>query len=138
MNNYYLDSRKEVITNNAYQNIFKYTDKLIRTKDEYIDNVINSEDVLNAKTIDEKLSMLTKDSLDYINKKGKFDDNSPINKDKEDYLLAMERSPIKDTEIKHILNLALTDEINNHEVYMKGIDQSYNYEGYITYKTEEL
>lgn len=57
---------------------------------------------------------------------------------KEDYLLAMERSPIKDTEIKHILNLALTDEINNHEVYMKGIDQSYNYEGYITYKTEEL
>lgn len=58
--------------------------------------------------------------------------------DKEDYLLAMERSPIKDTEIKHILNLALTDEINNHEVYMKGIDQSYNYEGYITYKTEEL
>ena len=58
--------------------------------------------------------------------------------DKEDYLLAMERSPIKDTEIKHILNLALTDEINNHEVYMKGIDQSYNYEGYIIYKTEEL
>lgn len=58
--------------------------------------------------------------------------------DKEDYLLAMERSTIKDTEIKHILNLALTDEINNHEVYMKGIDQSYNYEGYITYKTEEL
>lgn len=58
--------------------------------------------------------------------------------DKEDYLLAMERNPIKDTEIKHILNLALTEEINNHEVYMKGIDQSYNYEGYITYKTEEL
>lgn len=58
--------------------------------------------------------------------------------DKEDYLLVMERSPIKDTEIKNILNLALTDEINNHEVYMKGIDQSYNYEGYITYKTEEL
>lgn len=40
--------------------------------------------------------------------------------------------------IKHILNLALTEEINNHEVYMKGIDQSYNYEGYIIYKTEEL
>lgn len=95
MNNYYLDSRKEVITNNAYQNIFKYTDKLIRTKDEYIDNVINSEDALNAKTIDEKLSILTKDSLDYINKKGKFDDNNPINKDKEDYLFNQSLDPFE-------------------------------------------
>lgn len=58
--------------------------------------------------------------------------------DKEDYLLAMERSPIKDIEIKHILKEALTDEINSREVYMKGIDHSYYYEGYITYKTEEL
>ena len=58
--------------------------------------------------------------------------------DKEDYLLAMERSPIKDIEIKHILKTALTDEINSREVYMKGIDHSYYYEGYITFKTEEL
>lgn len=58
--------------------------------------------------------------------------------DKEDYLLAMERSPIKDIEIKHLLKSALTDEINSREVYMKGIDYSYYYEGYVTFKTEEL
>ena len=58
--------------------------------------------------------------------------------DKEDYLLAMERSPIKDIEIKHLLKSALTDEINSREVYMKGIDHSYYYEGYMTFKTEEL
>ena len=58
--------------------------------------------------------------------------------DKEDYLLAMERSPIKDIEIKHILKAALTDEINSREVYMKGIDHSYYYEGYTSFKTEEL
>ena len=58
--------------------------------------------------------------------------------DKEDYLLAMERSPIRDIEIKHVLNQALTDEINSREIYMKGIDTSYYYEGYVTYKTEEL
>lgn len=58
--------------------------------------------------------------------------------DKEDYLLAMERSPIKDIEIQHLLKSALTDEINSREVYMKGIDYSYYYEGYVTFKTEEL
>lgn len=58
--------------------------------------------------------------------------------DKEDYLLAMERSPIKDIEIKHILKNALTDKINDREIYMKGIDHSYYYEGYNTYKAEEL
>ncbi len=58
--------------------------------------------------------------------------------DKEDYLLAMERSPIKDIEIKHILKEALTDDIDSREVYMKGIDHSYYYEGYTTFKTEEL
>ena len=58
--------------------------------------------------------------------------------DKEDYLLAMERSPIKDIEIKHHLKNALTDEINSREVYMKGIDHSSYYEGYTTFKTEEL
>lgn len=58
--------------------------------------------------------------------------------DKEDYLLAMERSPIRDIEIKHVLRMALTDEVDSREVYMKGIDHSYYYEGYTTYKTEEL
>ena len=58
--------------------------------------------------------------------------------DKEDYLLAMERSPIKDIEIKHILKNALTDKINDRELYMKGIDNSYHYEGYTAFKAEEL
>ncbi len=58
--------------------------------------------------------------------------------DKEDYLLAMERSPIKDIEIKHILKQALTDKIDDREVYMKGIDHSYYYEGYVIYKAEDL
>ena len=58
--------------------------------------------------------------------------------DKEDYLLAMERSPIRDIEIKHILKQALTDKINDRDVYMKGIDQSYYYEGYSIYETSDL
>lgn len=58
--------------------------------------------------------------------------------DKEDYLLAMERSPIRDIEIKHILKAALTNEIDNRDIYMKGIDTSYYYEGYTTFKTEDL
>ena len=76
--------------------------------------------------------------LDHILKTeiGKVVDWSKV--DKEDYLLAMERSPIKDVEIKVLLKGALTDEINSREVYMKGIDHSYYYEGYTTFKTEEL
>ena len=58
--------------------------------------------------------------------------------DKEDYLLAMERSPIKDVEIKVLIKNALTDNIDDREVYMKGIDASYYYEGYNTFKSEEL
>lgn len=58
--------------------------------------------------------------------------------DKEDYLLAMERSPIKDVEIKYILKQALTDRTEDRELYMKGIDHSYYYEGYAVYKTKEL
>ena len=58
--------------------------------------------------------------------------------DKEDYLLAMERSPIKDIEIKHILKAALTNQINDREMFMKGIDHSYYYEDYTTFKTEDL
>lgn len=76
--------------------------------------------------------------LDHIlkNEIGKVVDWSKV--DKEDYLLAMERSPIKDVEIKVLLKGALTDEINSREVYMKGIDHSYYYEGYTTFKTENL
>lgn len=58
--------------------------------------------------------------------------------DKEDYLLAMERSSIKDIEIKYLLKNALTDKINDREIYSKGIDHSYYYEGYTIYKTKEL
>ena len=58
--------------------------------------------------------------------------------DKEDYLLAMERSPIKDVEIKVLLKAALTDDVNSREVFMKGIDHSYYYEGYMTFKAEDL
>ncbi len=76
--------------------------------------------------------------LDLMLKKGisKVVDWSKV--DKEDYLLAMERSPIKDTEIKVVLRSALTSDITNRELYMKGIDHSYYYEGYTTFKTEEL
>ena len=58
--------------------------------------------------------------------------------DKEDYLLAMERSPIRDTEIKYVLKQTLTDKVTDRTIYMKGIDHSYYYEGYTLYKVEEL
>jgi len=58
--------------------------------------------------------------------------------DKEDYILAMERSPVRDIEIKHILKNALTDKIDDRKLYMKGIDNSYHYEGYTAFKTDEL
>ncbi len=76
--------------------------------------------------------------LDMILKKeiNKVIDWSKVNK--EDYLLAMERSPIKDTEINLLLKDALTDKVNDREVFMKGIDTSYQYEGYYTYRTEDL
>lgn len=76
------------------------------------------------------LDMILKNNLN------KVVDWSKINK--EDYLLAMERSPIKDTEIKLLIENALTDRINDRTVYMKGIDTSYEYEGYYTYKMENL
>ncbi len=76
--------------------------------------------------------------LDCILKKeiGKVIDWSLV--DKEDYLLAMERSPIRDIEIKHILKKALIDQIHDRELFMKGIDHSYYYEDYTTFKAEEL
>ena len=76
--------------------------------------------------------------LDCILRKemGKVVDWSQV--DKDDYLLAMERSPIKDIEIKHILKAALTDKINDREMFMKGVDHSYYYEDYTTFKAEQL
>lgn len=76
--------------------------------------------------------------LDHIlkNEIGKVVDWSKV--DKEDYLLAMERSPIKDVEIKVLLKGALTEEIYSRDIYMKGIDYSYYYEGYTTFKTKNL
>lgn len=76
--------------------------------------------------------------LDHIlkNEIGKVVDWSKV--DKEDYLLAMERSPVKDIELKHLLKKALTGEVNSREIFMKGIDRSYYYEGYEMFKTEEL
>ena len=76
--------------------------------------------------------------LDCMLKKeiGKVIDWSQV--DKEEYLLAMERSPIKDIEIKHVLKNAMTDKIDDREMFMKGIDHSYYYEDYTTFKTEEL
>lgn len=76
--------------------------------------------------------------LDLMLKKeiGKVIDWSMV--DKEDYFMAMERSPVKDIEIKHILREALIDDINDREIYMKGIDYSYYYEGYAEFKAEEL
>ena len=67
---------------------------------------------------------------------GKVIDWSKV--DKEDYLLAMERSPIRDIEIKYVLKNALTDEIDSREMYMRGIDHSYYYEGYTAFKADEL
>lgn len=80
----------------------------------------------------------TRISLDLMLKKeiGYVVDWSKV--DKEDYLLAMERSPIKDIEIKFLLKNSLTDNVNDREIYMKGIDHSYYYEGYYVYKTQEL
>ncbi len=76
------------------------------------------------------LDLILKDSLKIVVDWSKVDKN--------EYLLAMERSPIKDIEIKHILKQALTTEIDNREIYMKGIDASYHYEGYSVYKTADL
>ena len=58
--------------------------------------------------------------------------------DKEDYLLAMQRSPIRDIEIKHVLRGALISDIDDREIYMEGLDASYYYEGYIVYNSKDL
>lgn len=120
----------------------------------YLKDVLNKIDSMPQNTFDEIIKKYvemniahpfregngrsTRIWLDMILKKelNKVIDWSKI--DKEDYLLAMERSPIKDTEIKLLLQNALTDKINDRQIFMKGIDISYQYEGYYNYKLEEL
>ena len=120
----------------------------------YLEDVLSKIDEMPQKTFDDIIKKYiemniahpfregngrsTRIWLDMILKKeiNKVVDWSKI--DKEDYLLAMEISPIKDTEIKLLLKSALTDKINDRTVYMKGIDVSYGYEGYTTYSIEEL
>ena len=120
----------------------------------YLKNALESIDNMKQSTFDEIVEKyvemniahpfregngrITRIWLDLIFKKelGVVVDWSKV--DKEDYLLAMERSPIRDIEIKHILKNALTEDINNRLIYMKGIDNSYHYEGYNAYKTENL
>lgn len=120
----------------------------------YLENSINYIDKMPQSTYDEIIEKYVEMNiahpfregngrsmriwLDLILKKelGKVIDWSKI--DKEDYLLAMERSPIRDIEIKFVLKNALTDKINDRDIYMKGIDASYYYEGYNVYKTSEI
>ena len=120
----------------------------------YLEDILNKIDHMPESTFDEIIKKYvemnvahpfregngrsTRIWLDMILKKNihKVIDWSKVNK--EDYLLAMERSPIKDTEINLLLKNALTDDINNREIYMKGIDVSYNYEGYNTYSINDL
>lgn len=120
----------------------------------YLDSVLNKIDEMPQKTYEDIIKKYiemniahpfregngrsTRIWLDLILKKelNKVVDWSKINK--EDYLLATERSPIKDTEIKLLLQSALTSDVNNRTIYMKGIDNSYYYEGYNTYSLKEL
>lgn len=120
----------------------------------YLEDVLSKIDEISQDTFDEIIKKYvemniahpfregngrsTRIWLNMILKKklGKVVDWSKVNK--EEYLLAMERSPIKDLEIKVLLESALTDKINDRDVYMKGIDASYRYEGYNTYSSSEL
>ncbi|MBQ9181558.1 MAG: Fic family protein [Bacilli bacterium] len=113
--------------------------KIDKMPQDNIDNIIKKYVEMNvAHPFREGNGRSTRIWLDMIlkNEIGKVVDWSKVNK--EEYLLAMERSPIKDTEIKILLENALTDKVNDREVYMKGIDVSYQYEGYNTYSMDEL
>ena len=133
---------------NIYKNNFRfasamYLEEALKKIDEMpqsnFDEIIEKYIEMNiAHPFREGNGRSTRIWLDLILKKQihKVIDWSNVNK--EDYLLAMERSPIKSTEIKFLLKQALTNEINNREVYMKGIDASYNYEGYNLYSIESL
>lgn len=114
-------------------------DKINNMPEDNFDNIIKKYIEMNiAHPFREGNGRSTRIWLDMILKKelGKVVDWSKI--DKEEYLLAMERSPIKDIEINILFKNALTDKINDREVYMKGIDTSYKYEGYNTYTMDEL
>ena len=113
--------------------------KIDKMPEDNFDNIIKKYIEMNvAHPFREGNGRSTRIWLDMILKKelGKIVDWSKVNK--EEYLLAMERSPIKDTEINILLKNALTNKINDREVYMKGIDTSYKYEGYNTYTMDEL
>lgn len=113
--------------------------KIDKMPQDNIDNIIKKYVEMNvAHPFRECNGRSTRIWLDMIlkNEIGKVVDWSKVNK--EEYLLAMEQSPIKDTEIKILLENALTDKVNDREVYMKGIDVSYQYEGYNTYSIDEL
>ena len=113
--------------------------KIDNMPEDNFDNIVKKYIEMNvAHPFREGNGRSTRIWLDMILKKelGKVVDWSKVNK--EEYLLAMERSPIKDTEINILLKNALTDKINDREVYMKGIDTSYEYEGYNTYTMDEL
>lgn len=118
------------------QEALKIIDKMLQSN---FDEIVEKYVEMNiAHPFREGNGRSTRIWLDHIFKKeiGKVVNWSEV--DKEDYLLAMERSPIKDIEIKHLLKASLTDDVNSRELYMKGIDHSYYYEGYTTFKTEEL
>ena len=118
------------------EDVLKKIDKMPQDN---FDNIIKKYVEMNiAHPFREGNGRSTRIWLDMILKKeiGKVIDWIKV--DKEDYLLAMERSPIKDTELKLLFESALTDKIDDREVYMKGIDNSYLYEGYLLFKTDEL
>ena len=118
------------------EDVLKKIDKMPQDN---FDNIIKKYVEMNiAHPFREGNGRSTRIWLDMILKKeiGKVIDWSKV--DKEDYLLAMERSPIKDTELKLLFESALTDKIDDRIVYMKGIDMSYKYEGYNTYSIEAL
>ena len=113
--------------------------KIVSMPEDTFENIIKKYIEMNiAHPFREGNGRSTRIWLDMIlkNRIGKVIDWSKI--DKEEYLLAMERSPIKDTEITILLKDALTDKISDREIYMKGIDTSYKYEGYNTYSMDEL
>lgn len=134
------DFAGELRTVNIAKGNFRFAPLLyLQAALESIDKIIEKYVEMNiAHPFREGNGRSTRIWLDHIlkNEIGKVIDWSKV--DKEDYLLAMERSPIKDVEIKVLLKCALTDETDSREVYMKGIDHSYYYEGYTTFKTEEL
>ena len=142
------DFAGEIRTVNLVKGIFRFAPSM------YLQAALDNIDKMPQSTFDEIIEKYvemniahpfregngrsTRIWLDHIlkNKIGKVVDWSKVGR--EDYLLAMERSPIKDVEIKVLLKSALTDEINSREVYMNGIDQSYYYEGFTAFKTEEF